>query len=420
MLPPGDGTHAIWTKATNAAHYKVYADRAAAIAWFNGAQVLRGDNGAPSDTPVAATDSRYADVDKKVADIWAGFVDQFAADTQDLPMPIVILVESSSPGGYAVFDPDLGLSPNVFMIQTPSLTLGDDAVRGMIAHELAHHVLKHKWPGVSDKIEKWYDATKTTQDGFGLQQANDKALKTTGDKAQLYGSSTGDYPATQWNGWARPGGSLEQYVTYMHDRAKATNAGPCDTADTALEALAKQADSMRDSTTSSLSSDAAQLAQLDTLSKDYVAKETTCTSVVTGSFFKVIGEALGESEADIRKAALPDEIEANDTATSAYDALVRLAKKYDGAMLAMDLKNLRYYSYEEQADDVSIGVLKSLGQPGTGIVTFLQQGLLDAAARTKCDSLIAAGEPPYGVVSDAHHSRCWRVWHGQKLNAFLK
>lgn len=414
---PTPGGHAIWTKATNIAHYKIYADRAAAIAWFKGVQD-RGDTGLAADAPVADGDPRYADLDKKVSEIWNGFKSEFPADTQDLPVPIVVLIESSKPGAYAVFDPELGLSPNVFMIQTPTLALGDDALAGVIAHELAHHVLKHKWPGVEDELEIWYDATKTVKEGFGFQQGDDASIKKVGKPAQIYGFSTGDYPLTQWNGTTRPGGSLDDFVGYTHVKAKATNAAPCAESDTAYQALLAFTDPIRDRATNTLAPTAEQLTQIDTLSKTYIQKETACTSVVTGSFFKLVGEALGISEADARAGATPAEVEANDAASSPFDALVRLTKKYDELMVASDLKNVRYYSYEEQADDTSVGVLKALGLPSDGITKYLKNGALDDAGRAKCTSF-GDSEPPYGIISDAHHSTCWRIWHTQKLSSSL-
>lgn len=406
-----------WTLTTNAEHYKVFSDRAAAIAWFQGVQD-RGDNGLENDKPVPATDGRYADIDKKVDEVWKGFLSEFPQNTDGVPTPIVILIESPKPGAYAVFDPELGLAPNVFMIQTPTLALEEDAVRGVIAHELAHHVLKHKWPGKEDEIEKWYDATSTVKDGLGFQQANDSGVKTTGKRAQIYGLSTGDYPLAQWNGATRPSGSLDDFVGYLHVKAKATNAAACADSDAAYIALLDFTDPLRDRATSTLEPTPDELTKIDTLSKDYIQKETTCASVVKGSFFALVGEALGISEAEARSSASDAELEANDAASSPFDALVRLTKKYDDYLVTTDLKNVRYYSFEEQADDTSIGVLKALGFASDGITKYLRQGALDETGRARCNSF-QENEPPYGIISDPHHSTCWRIWHTQKMAAFL-
>ena len=52
----------------------------------------------------------------------------------------------------SLYDDALKQSPNVFIVQTPVLALDKAALRGVIAHELTHHVLKHKWPGIETKI----------------------------------------------------------------------------------------------------------------------------------------------------------------------------------------------------------------------------------------------------------------------------
>lgn len=413
----GPDGHAFWSKPTNIAHYKVYPDRTAAIQWFNDGKA-RGDTGLGSDTVVAASDPRYADVDAKVSAIWKAFQAQFPADTQDLPTPIVLLVDSPSPGAYAVWDGSLGLSPNIFMIQVPTLKLGDDAIRGVIAHELAHHVLKHKWPGISDKIEIWYDATKTSDHGFGFEQTSDATIKKNGKKAQIYGMSTGDYPLTQWNGATRRGGSFDDFVGYIHVKAKATNAQACADADTAYEAMLAYADPFRDPTFSNITMTADQLAQLDTLSKAYIAKETTCTSPVKQTFFQIVAEALEITETEARDQTGAEEVALADKATSAFDAIVQIVKMYDTYMTTTDLKNTRYFSFEEQADDTSVGILKALGYAENGMSTYLQKGVMNESGLAKCNALGTA-EPPYGIISDPHHSACWRTWHIGKVVTFV-
>ena len=407
-----------WTLKTNIAHYKVYASRDEAIAWYTNA-TAGGETSGVGDKAVASSDARYADVDKEVADIFQGFKELFPVNTQDLPTPIVILTESANPGAYAVYDDALKQSPNVFMIQTPTLALDKAAVRGVIAHELTHHVLKHKWPGIEKKIEVYYDATKTTGNGFGFEQTGDQDAYKAALPIKVYGESTGDFAVTQWNGYTRPEGTLYDFVQYIHDKAKKTNAAPCADAETAENALKTFADPLRDRATFTIAATPEQLTQLGNLTTTYVQKETACVSVVAGKFYDVIGEALGQTADQIKDSASTAEKEANDATPNAYAALVYLTKKYDQALIAAPT-NLRIYTYEEQADDTAVSVNFYLDQDPNGLTTYFRTGALDAAARTKCDGLVSAGEPPYGGLADPHHATCWRVWHTQKINAFLK
>lgn len=421
-IPIPDG---IWTKATNIEHYKVYATRDDAIAWFNG--VKGEDASIANDTAVASSDPRYADIDAKVADIWKGFQQVFPRDTEDLPAPWVILTNPASnlPGAYAVYDGGLGLSPNVFMIQTPTLPIGDVALRGVIAHELTHHVLKHKWPGIEDKIERWYDATKTAKSGFGFDQTNDDGVAANGLKYVNAADSTGDYPLTQWNGWDRPNSAFDYYRALIHQQAAAKSAGPCTDSDNSRNTLIDFVNPLRDQATGTFAATTDQLPQLDTLTKDAVAKETTCASAVTGQLFDIVAADQGTTSAQIRAGASPDQIAANDAASNAYDAIVRLTKSDDAAMLAIDTKNLRHYTFEEQADDMSQVVLFFLNEDVHGIIVYLQQGALTDSAgtltnaqRSECTSY-GTNEPPYGILSDPHHGTCWRIWHSTNLAAGL-
>lgn len=425
LLPTPDGgsgsgtdNNFTWTLKTNIAHYKVYANRDEAIAWYTHA-TAGGETSGAGDKAVASSDARYADIDKEVGDIYQGFKELFPTNTQDLPTPIVILTESAQPGAYAVYDDALKQSPNVFMIQTPTLALDKAAVRGVIAHELTHHVLKHKWPGIEEKIEVYYDATKTTGNGFGFEQTGSQDALKAGLPVKVYGQSTGDFAVTQWNGYTRPEGTLYDFVQYIHDKAKKTNATPCNEAETAETALKTFADPLRDRATFEITATPDQLTQLGNLATAYVQKETTCVSVVSGKFYDVIGEALGQTPAQIQDGASTAEKEANDATPNAYAALVYLTKKYDQAIITAP-KTLRIYTYEEQADDTAVSVNFYLDQDPAGLTTYFQTGSLKPADRTKCDGLITAGEPPYGGLGDPHHATCWRIWHTQKINAFLK
>jgi hypothetical protein len=76
---------------------------------------------------------------------------------------------------------------------------------------------------------------------------------------------------------------------------------------------------------------------------------------------------------------------------------------------------LRYFSYEEDADDVSVQVLRAAGLDPAGEGGFLLAALGDL--RVRCEAILDAGEvPPYGAnYADEHHATCWRVYHVRQL-----
>jgi hypothetical protein len=81
------------------------------------------------------------------------------------------------------------------------------------------------------------------------------------------------------------------------------------------------------------------------------------------------------------------------------------------------LGQVRWYSSEDQADEVAVSVLKHLNKDHRKFA----RGLLSAIEMPEHDSrrcqidLDSASEPPYGNLSDLHHSICWRAWRLIKL-----
>jgi hypothetical protein len=87
---------------------------------------------------------------------------------------------------------------------------------------------------------------------------------------------------------------------------------------------------------------------------------------------------------------------------------------------SIDLDTVRYYSYEEQADDASIYVLATLGRNPEGQALFLAHSLMSAEQRTACfDRLHSTGDAPYGLLSDPHHGACWRVGHIHRMHQHI-
>ena len=77
--------------------------------------------------------------------------------------------------------------------------------------------------------------------------------------------------------------------------------------------------------------------------------------------------------------------------------------------------SVRYFSTEEEADDVAAGVstAQKLAAPGAEMLFYRLLG-----DRTACDRAITTGSVPYGArLDDAHHATCWRIAHGRQMAA---
>jgi hypothetical protein len=78
--------------------------------------------------------------------------------------------------------------------------------------------------------------------------------------------------------------------------------------------------------------------------------------------------------------------------------------------------SIRYFSFEEAADDRTVPVLSHLGLLPDGLGEFFLR-IFDAPTRDACAAILDAGDvPPYGAdLSDEHHATCWRTHHVRAL-----
>jgi len=88
--------------------------------------------------------------------------------------------------------------------------------------------------------------------------------------------------------------------------------------------------------------------------------------------------------------------------------------------VGVPFQQLRYFSYEEDADDVSVPVMRASGMSPTSLADFFLGAGLEQSDAVACAAQIAAGQVPhYGVdLADAHHSVCWRVYHVHAVAAW--
>lgn len=81
-----------------------------------------------------------------------------------------------------------------------------------------------------------------------------------------------------------------------------------------------------------------------------------------------------------------------------------------------DKNQLRFYSVEDQADEVAMTILKHLGYRTRDYPESFLDFLYDD--RSLCVQNLQKGiEPPYGNLIDDHHAPCWRIYN---LNKFIQ
>ncbi len=98
-----------------------------------------------------------------------------------------------------------------------------------------------------------------------------------------------------------------------------------------------------------------------------------------------------------------------------FDQYIDLVKTSQAKMREIsqnfDYSRLRYYSAEDQSDEISITVLKALGYDGRIYAkTFLDY--LEPEIQKQCKAIVDSGaEPPLGNFKDIHHAPCWRYYN---------
>jgi len=154
------------------------------------------------------------------------------------------------------------------------------------------------------------------------------------------------------------------------------------------------------------------------------ALKTECLVNVTEDFIDLMAALQGKTPAEIEammsqhdKDLVKGKHIVDGIAAIAADrrATMRMAEATFTMQTGRPWSALRYFSFEEDADDVSVMVLRGAKLDPAGNATFLATAIPDHLAR--CEQIIATGKaPPYGVeVADEHHATCWRLFHIRQL-----
>lgn len=412
--------------------YTVFSTRNEAIDWFQNFEinVYAPQAGTVPRKVITATDPRYTQLETYLRKIWAGFKLVYPSNVNDMPVPEIVIIEDSTKGAFALSDNDNQIIPWIFVVHSGFLENTTDVeAMGVIAHELAHIVLQHLIPENKFKMQKYYLAN-SIEEPLGFLQKNNIELKIRAQRmSDIMKNMIGLFYA------AEPAGIP---VDIFGD-ANYTNL--------LISLLRKHQNDnafCKKAAAGYLAARNFVFAHFDDLSQQ-VNLSTEQLNDLNSNFFQInknlsncSNERSTLEELLKRTFKISDEVLKNDIKANNYDAsdfqlfnqqsnifvgLLAVIKEKQIELQALDkkvdLKNLRFYSHEEQADEASIMVMRAINEPPSGQFDFLLKSL-SKENQHKCIETIKSGKVPYyGSISDTHHSPCYRIYHSKRFIDYL-
>jgi Peptidase family M48 len=404
--------------------FVLFDDQAAVEAWFlEFEEQLAAEQFRDPRPVVPDTDPRFARMRDILDQGWAAYQDVNPVGDLADSSPSLVLVEDPAPNAFVIPDLESGKAGFVVMVHTGLLDLEapDEEMLGLVMHELEHAVGLHIVSDVKERLRTFYVAAEG--EPFGFETAEDPIAAEHGIAWRELASEVGGFPDPELGGLPVVGGQLFQVFNTV---VQARNEDPACTGPLAdLEALNQDILSAY----SPLEADIVVVDPEIQVRVDEVllALRDECLFDFPQDFIEVLAEIGGVPPEEVRAQFTPEDL-ALVEGLHFIDGVINLAIDRRERMRAIEESfaaetelpwtALRYFSYEEAADDATVPVLDASGVTADGLAGFLFR-LQDADTQVACGKILDGGQtPPYGAdLSDEHHATCWRVDHVEQLAA---
>lgn len=399
--------------------FHTFASDAEAATWYADYETaLAAEEGRAPRKVLPEADPRFAHARALLDRGWEAFQVHRPVGKLARRRPAMVLLEDPAINAFVI--PDLAQQQSAFsvQVQTGALASGasDDELVGVMMHELQHAVGLHLIGDTKQRMIKYYVVD--GEEPIGNAQADDPEVRELAE-AWLASASAVSFYSTLELGGLPLGGDVGRLFNLLLDVGKQANPAGCARSIALSDALRADIRAGIDLLDYQLVLDRAPLPAR--IKQTMAALRDECFAGVTDSYAVVVADLTGQTPAQVDAA-----LSAHDRALVAdkhvIDAIVALAADRRAAMRTIESaflaqvgqpwSALRYFSYEEDADDQSVTVLRAAGFEPTGEAGLLRL-LLPEEPRRRCDAVIAARTvPAYGLdLTDAHHALCWRVDH---------
>jgi hypothetical protein len=361
-------------------------------------------------------DPRFARVRELLDRGWDAFAANRPVGDLRNHRPALVLVDDASINAFVAPDPDFKRAGFAVMVHTGVLGMDftADASLGLMMHELQHAVGLHVIPEVKQRFQVFYVAPDTGEP-IGRDQTDDADARAAGSAWIAAGGEVGPQSDTTLGGLPT-GGDLLRVLSAVIQEGLAANATACEPAVDEVQARLGELAPVTDPLSGAVATPDGFTARATTA---LARMRDECLPNFTKTFVEVVAGIAGVPPEQI-DAMLSAEDKALIAGLHVVDAVAALAADRRAKMIALEdnfaattgqpWSALRYFSIEEDADDVSVPVLRGADLDPAGLGTFLAVLLPKRAA---CEAVIAAGDvPPYGVdLVDDHHATCFRIYH---------
>ncbi|MGE3546519.1 MAG: hypothetical protein AB7L28_21510, partial [Kofleriaceae bacterium] len=384
--------------------FVTFDDDATAGAWFlqELEPKLAIQESRPERDLVSEADARFVHTRALLDRGWEAFAASRPVADLAAARPALLLVEDDQVNAHATAD--TASEHAVFaVIVNSGLLVGrtDEQVLAVMMHEFQHAIGLHVLDAVKEPMRRFYIAMPGEPEPIGRTQPEDPDARTFGTAWRAGAEWAGPYAQAELGSLPFQG-DMHQVFNAALLKARAQNQADCDAAidavNTVFPPLVQQRHPLSGALIGDLSDVASDIPGVE-------SKVASCLSVITKGFVEFLVDDLG-APSDKVEQTLGADGHAAIEGKPLWDAMaalitagrdrMRTAETGFVSEVGLPWSSLRYFSYEEDADDVSVMVLRAAGMDPTGSDSILS--LVDQQAQSVCLAIIDAGEiPPFGV-----------------------
>jgi len=396
--------------------FRTFATDAEAATWWMTEQTKIGQ----SFPIVPESDPRFGKVRDALDQGWAAFKVHRPVGTLAAKRPALVLVDKPMIQNAAFVYGDTD-QPFAVMVETPALVgnVTTEELLGVMMHELQHAVGLHKLGMNGDKLRAFYVAP-TGSEPLGRNQNDDANLHMLGTAWREAAAQVGSYSQSELGGFPFAGVFYQMMSTVAGQAVQAhpdVCTAPVQALNDAQGAATANEDPLDSSLTVDLQTVAPQIeSALGSLKADCLPSFPYDLIQVGASMAMVTPEQY-EAMLEPRDVALVKGKHFVDGLIAIVEdrrATMRDAEAMFQSATGEPWSQLRFFSYEEDADDVSTIVMRAAHKDPNAMSKFFLT-VLPPAVASACSAKVASGLPGYGVdLTDEHHALCWRVGHEQR------